>query len=126
MNIDLDALVEEDEPGEPFGFTFDDYDYELPPEMDIRAVAAIASGRLDDGLRMLLGPDQWQRLQDSPKVLSSKTLTRLFEAYAAHTNGVSVGESSASTGSAKNTGRPSKRTSNASTRRASLKSAPNT
>src|SRR4051812_20719228 len=51
--FDLDALVREAE-GDPFVFTFDGDDYELAPQPDVRAVAALSAGRLDDALRMLL------------------------------------------------------------------------
>jgi hypothetical protein len=99
--FDLDALAHEAN-GEPFRFRFGGEDYELPPHMDIRAVAAMSAGRLDDALRMLLGDAQWTRLQASPEVFDQHKLLALFNAYGAH-SGMTPGESSASTGSSAST-----------------------
>lgn len=95
--FDLDAVANEAN-GEPFRFRFGGEDYELPPSIDIRAVVAMQAGRLDEGLRALLTPAQWERVQASPSVLSGKVLLSLFEAYARH-SGLTVGESSGSTSS---------------------------
>lgn len=118
MSFDLEAAIAEAEgsegPQPDWPFTFDGHEYVLPGQMDIRAIAAISNGRLDDGLRLLLGTEQWDAIQASPKLFSSAMLEKLFEAYTAYTNGSDVGESSASTGSSKSTVRPSKPTSNAS------------
>lgn len=122
MVFNLDKAIAEESPTrQPFTFVFDGITYELPAEIDIRAVAAISNGRMDDGLRLLLNPEQWEAIQASPKLFSSSVLDKLFAAYAAHVNGTPMGESSASTGSSKSTGRPSKRTSSTTTKRASGK-----
>lgn len=98
-DFDLDAVLAEEETRAPFRFTFDGKPYELPASIDIRAIAAISAGRLDDGLRLLLNPDQWQAIQDSPKMLTSNALRQLFDTYTAFADGATAGESSASTGS---------------------------
>lgn len=110
---DLDALDREAD-GVAFVFRFDGEDYTLPPHLDIRAAAALEGGRLDDGLRILLGREQWQRLQDAEAVFDDRHLVNLLERYAGHI-GVSLGESGASLVSLRNTGKPSKRISNGST-----------
>lgn len=95
--FDLDAAVRE-AGGEPFAFDFGGEHYELPPQVDLRAAAAFSDARLEDGLRLLLGAEQWQRLQASPAVFSVSALKALLDAYGAHM-GQTVGESQASTGS---------------------------
>ena len=95
--FDFDALAAE-ETGEPFRFRFGGEDYELPSRIDVRAVAAMAAGRMDDSLRMLLGADQWTRLQASPAVFNDHTFEALLDRYLAH-EGTTMGESSASTSS---------------------------
>ena len=95
--FDLDALANE-ATGEPFRFKFGGEDYELPPTMDIRAVAAMSAGRLDAALRTMLGAEQWARLEAAPAVLNGQMLMSLFERYAKH-SGFTVGEASGSTGS---------------------------
>jgi len=97
MAFDLDKVLAEEEERDDFTFTFDGETYTLPPAMDVRAIAAIAGGRLDDGLRMLLNPEQWQKIQDSPKVLTVTALEKLFDEYAAYAGVESLGGSSAST-----------------------------
>jgi hypothetical protein len=114
--FDLDALAAEADGKEPFRFQFGGEAYELPSELDIRGTAALSSGRVYEGLQMLLGDEQWQRMQDADAVLTDRMLGALFEAYAEHA-GLSLGESSASTDSSRSTVRPSKRTSNGTTRR---------
>lgn len=88
--FDLDALIFEEEE-RPFAFRFGGEHYELPAHMDVRAVAAMSAGRLDAALRMMLGAEQWERMQASPATLDDRHLSKLFEAYAAHA-GVTVGE----------------------------------
>lgn len=102
MSFDLDKVLAEEEPGEPYEFTFDGEKYALPPEMDVRAVAAISGGRLDAGLRLLLGEEQWEKIQASPKTLTLKGLESLFDDYAEHT-GTTMEKPSASTPPSKRT-----------------------
>lgn len=95
--FDLDAFVSE-VTEEPFRFRFGGEQYELPARFDIRAVAALAAGRLDDALRMLLGVAQWERIQAVDAVLDERGLKALLDRYMAH-SGVDLGEPLASTGS---------------------------
>lgn len=95
--FDLDKVLEEEEEKPDFEFSFDGDKYTLPGAIDVRAIAAISGGRLDDGLRMLLDPEQWQKIQDSPKRLTITALERLFDDYAKFTGATSLGGSSAST-----------------------------
>lgn len=95
---DLDAL-EADEAGTPFTFRFGGEEYTLAPRIDLRAVAALEGNRYDAALRMLLGPEQWERMQASPAAFDQTKFEALFDAYAKHQGVDSLGESSASTGS---------------------------
>lgn len=99
MPFDLDAVVAEGEgTAEPFCFTFGGDSYQLPPRIDIRAIALLTKGEVGDALKVLLGPDQYQRLLASPAVFDDTKFAALVEAYAQHQS-VSTGESSASTSS---------------------------
>lgn len=116
MAFDLDALAAEADGAAPFEFTFGGEGYQLPGSFDMRAAAALSAGKVYEGLELLLGVDQWARMQAADQVLTDAMLGALLDRYAEHA-GVSLGESSASTSSSKSTVRPSKRTSNGSTRR---------
>jgi hypothetical protein len=116
MGFDLDALAAEADVVAPFEFTFGGESYELPGSFDMRAAAALSAGKVYEGLELLLGQSQWARMQTADQVLTDTMLGALLDRYAEHT-GVSLGESSASTSSSPSTVRPSKRTSNGSTRR---------
>lgn len=107
--FDLDAVIREAE-GDPFVFTFAGDDYELPSQPDIRAIAAMSAGRLDQALSSLLGAEQWEQLQAADAVFDTNALQALMEAYAAH-GGTSLGNSQAPTSSSKSTAARSKRTS---------------
>lgn len=102
FSYDLDAVLAEREEKSPFTFPFDGAKYVLPPRPDIRAAAALSAGRLDDGLRLLLGTEQWDRMQASTKVFDDEALVGLLDAYMAHT-GEDLGKSKASTRSSRNT-----------------------
>lgn len=117
--FDLDAVAR-DATGEPFRFRFDGEEYELPPQMDFRAVARLTVGQLYEAMELALGADQWQRVLDAEAVLTMDAITKLFEAYSLH-GGLALGESSASTGSSRSTVRPSKRTSGGTTRSISVR-----
>jgi len=110
--FDLDALESE---GEPFHFRHGGEDYELPPDPDIRAAVAQGEGNVLKALELLLGEEQWERILASDAVLDSKKFNALMAAYEKHI-GASMGESEASTRSSRSTGRPSKRTSSATTK----------
>jgi hypothetical protein len=102
QNFDLDKVLAERKKTPPFQFTFDGERYVLPGRPDVRAAAAMSAGRLDDGFRLLLGPDQWDKLQASPKVFDDDALITLMEAYQAH-SGEDLGEFRASTNSSSTT-----------------------
>lgn len=111
--IDLDAIQNEAD-DKPFEFTFGGDTYTLPPRIDMRAVGAMSEGRVGDALRMMLGAEQWKRIQQAEAVLDDRKLGALMEAYAEH-NGVTVGESSASVSSSASTRGRSKPTSSGTT-----------
>lgn len=113
--FNLDAVVSESAGKGPFRFQFGGDEYELPPDMNIIAAAAMAGGEIYEGLKLLLGHEQWKRMRESDSVLTDAMLSALFTAYQEHM-GVDMGESSASTVSSKPTVRPSRRTSNGVTR----------
>jgi hypothetical protein len=117
--FDLDAVARE-AAGEPFRFRFGGEDYELPSHVDIRAIAKLSIGQFYEALQLMLGDEQWQRMLAADAVFDDQTLRSLMEAYAAH-SGTELGESSASTGSSRSTVRPSKRTSNGTTRSISVR-----
>lgn len=112
--FDLDALVAERAPRKPFTFRFGGESYTLPAVVDVRAAAALSDGDLTTGLRYMLGAEQWERLAATEVTFDIEALNALLTRYGDHV-GASVGESSASTGSSKSTGRRSKPTSNGST-----------
>lgn len=99
-NFDLDAVMAEESKGKKqYTFQFDGETYKLPPVMDLRSVAAISGGRLDDGLRQLLGQEQYDRMNASEAVFTLAALEALFDDYIRWTGGeeLTVGKSSAST-----------------------------
>lgn len=113
--FDLDKVLDEHEDRDPFPFKWDGQKYELPPVRDVRALGLLAAGRMLDGLQLLLGPEQFLQLQNSPKVLSAKRLRALLDGYGAYIDGLNSGESSASSGSSRSTAGPSRPTSRRST-----------
>ena len=80
---DLDAL-DADEQGQPFTFRFGGEEYVLPPRVDLRAVWAFERNRLDAGLRILLGPDQYGRLMASGAGFDAAKVKALLGAYNRH------------------------------------------
>lgn len=88
--FDLDALAAE-ATGEPFRFRFGGEDYELPPTIDIRAVAHAQEGRLSSALRLMMTGDQWDRLERSTGRFDLPALRALFKAYGDH-SGAQLGE----------------------------------
>jgi hypothetical protein len=98
----------------PWEFDFDGDRYSLPPDFDMRAAAKLTNGDLHGALEMLLGAEQWQRLQASPKIFSLEELGKLLQSWASDI-GVDLGEFTASPPSSRRTVTPSKRTSNGST-----------
>jgi hypothetical protein len=104
MTFDLDAAL-----GLPFTFTFDGQEYTLPPDVDFDTITALQSEHLQDAFAGLLGPEQWQRLDASPKVFGARAFTAVMKEYLTHL-GLGMGESSASPPSVQNTPVPSRRT----------------
>jgi hypothetical protein len=113
MVFKLDS-VENEAKAEPFEFEFDGDIYTLPLDFDMRHAGLFTDGRVLDGLAAILGPDQWERLDGSPKILSIKRVNELLEAWCEHI-GVDLGESPASSRSSRRAAARSKPTSNGST-----------
>lgn len=116
--FNLDAVAAEAEGRPPFLFVFGGEEYELPGEVNMIAAGALSEGLIFKGLEWLLGPDQWVRMQDSETVLTDGMLSALFEKYQEHV-GTTMGESPASTRSSLRAVKPSRRTSNGTTKRRS-------
>lgn len=114
MSVYKVAALEREATKDAWEFEFDGERYFLPPDFDMRAAAALTGERLEEGLAMLLGDEQWARLVASPKVFGMKALIDLLNAYCRDI-GVDLGEFVASPASSKRTVAPSKRTSNGST-----------
>lgn len=113
MVFQLDA-VEHEAKAELFEFEFDGDTYTLPPDFDMRHAAMFTGGDVLGGLEAVLGTEQWERLDSSPKVLSIKRVNALLEAWCEHI-GVELGESTASSRSSRRAAARSKPTSNGST-----------
>jgi hypothetical protein len=95
-------------------FEFDGDVYSLPPDFDMLAAAKLTGGDILGGLQLLLGPDQWKRLEASPKVFGIKAMIELLQAYCTDI-GVDLGEFVAPSRQSRRAAAPSKRTSNGST-----------
>ena len=76
----LEAIQREADPN-PWPFVFDGETYYLPSDWDIRAMAAFTGGRLDDAFLILLGDEQWQRMQASPRIFGAAQLEALMTSY---------------------------------------------
>lgn len=113
MVYKVDA-IEREAKGEPWEFEFDGERYELPNDFDMRAASMLVDGDMRGALAMLLGDEQWQRLQASPKVFGIRALGELLQTWCQEI-GVELGEFTASPPSSKKTVAPSKRTSNGTT-----------
>ena len=88
--FDLDALAAEAK-GEPFRFKFGGEEYELPPSVNIIAIAYAQEGKLGAALRALMTPEQWARLERAEATFDVRALGALFEAYGKH-SGAQLGE----------------------------------
>jgi hypothetical protein len=122
MVFKLEAIEREGGEG-TWPFDFDGHRYHLPSDFDWRAANALTKGDIELGLELLLGDEQWQRMQASPKVFGVKAIVNMLNAYATDI-GVDLGEFQASSASSKRTVAPSKRTSNGSTGSRSRASSP--
>lgn len=116
MSFDLDAVIAERESATPFTFTFDGHEYSMPSDVDVRALELLSDSRINDAFELLIGADDWAQIVESPKVLGAAALGALVDAYLKHIGVSDMGESLASTRSLSSTVRPSKRTSNGSTK----------
>jgi hypothetical protein len=76
----VEAVTREADP-QPWEFEYGGEVYQLPSDIDMRVVAALDGGRLDDAFRMLLGPEQWARLQDSECMFGPQQFGDLMQAY---------------------------------------------
>lgn len=111
--FELDAYAREAD-ATPYEFKFDGEVYTLPPEFDMRHAGMFTSGDILGGLAAVLGPEQWERLEASPEVLSIKGVNALLEDWCAAI-GVELGESVAPSRSLRRAAARSKPTSNGST-----------
>lgn len=111
--LDLDALVNEAK-GVPFRFKFGGDVYDLGSHMDVRAATLMTKGDIDAAMRILMGNEQWQRMMDSPQLLTAEAFVAIFNGFAAH-SGVDLPNSSDSASSSPSTAEPSKQTSNGTT-----------
>jgi hypothetical protein len=85
--FDLDAcLAEGDEAREPFPFTFGGEEFVLPhpDDVGITALNALNEGNSAKGLRLLLGEDQWGRLDGLDAAFTASAFRRLAEAWKGH------------------------------------------
>jgi len=120
-DINLDAIASENDPEdwEPFTFTFGGESYSLHGQMDMRVIAMAASGNLLGAMHLMMSPIEFTRLNMNPKRFSVEHFNGLITAYLNHRprkRETTMGESSASTGSSKSTGRRSKPTSSGTTK----------
>jgi hypothetical protein len=113
MVFKLDAVAREAK-GEAFEFEFDGETYVMPPDFDVRFANMMTGGDILGGLEGVLGPEQWERLDSSPAILSIGKVNELLEAWCDHI-GVELGESPASSRSVRRAAARSKPTSNGST-----------
>lgn len=113
MALDLDQLAAEAEHAS-FEFTFNEETYELPGNPDYKAMIALQHGRIIEALELLLGPDQFDRIDGSDKTLGISQVVALIEAYAEFL-GLTLGESMASSSSSKSTATRSRPTSKRTT-----------
>lgn len=106
--------VEREATESPWEFEFDGDIYSLPNDFDWRAAAKLTAGDMHGALEMLLGPEQWVKINESPKIFGLTALGELIQAWCADI-GVDLGEFQASPPASSKTVAPSRRTSNGST-----------
>lgn len=80
--FDLDACIAERPSVAPFSFIFAGEEYVLPSRPDVRAAAALEAGNLRDGMRFLLGAEQWERLQAVDAVFDDEAFVMIQLKYA--------------------------------------------
>jgi hypothetical protein len=97
---DLDAAIDEFEGAEPepFRFSFDGEEFELPGSPNVFAWARVTSSDGDEalrGLKAIFGADQFDRLEACERVFDARALAKLVTAYAEYAQ-VDLGEALAS------------------------------
>lgn len=97
-DFDLDAVIAEGA-GDPFTFTFDGDVYAMPADFDLRVIPLMSTGDMLGTLRQLLGDEQMDRLESSPKTFGVRAFYATLDAYVRHLGLGSMGELFASTGS---------------------------
>jgi len=96
---DLDAAVAEKHAGvAPFLFRWGGKKYEAPIDADLEAIEAFDRGDLLDGLRLLLGDEQWENMRASGTPIGVTALRLLVDQWMAHV-GINPGEGPASSSS---------------------------
>jgi hypothetical protein len=110
--LDLDAIVSTEDPDrEPYIFKFANQVWELPPQMDMRALMLMSREDVDGAMTALMGAEQYDRfLKASGGVLTPERFSALMKGYAAYQGADDMGESLASSPSSAGTGTPSKLT----------------
>lgn len=86
--------------------------------MDARILTFMQKGDTELALQLMLGADQYNRIITTDKLLAIKGTAKLVEQYALH-NGLTVGESAASSTSSPTSSSSSRPTSSGSTKRTS-------
>lgn len=108
-HIDLDAILE-GEQGLPYTFTYGGQEYELAPQIDMRAIILMQGEEIHEAMRVLLGEEQWDRFKRARTRLTPERFQALMQGYAKHQGVGDMGESSASSSSSVGTGTPSRLT----------------
>lgn len=97
--FDLDAIEKE---GEPFPWKFGGVDFEFPADPPIEALEFLAKGDAQMCLWVLLGKDEYERLDALPGRLGTRQFGALTDAYFKHV-GIDQGKSSRPSKSARQT-----------------------
>lgn len=97
MALDLDAVTAEATTTEPFKFTFGGEKYKVTAEnADMRIVIRMTDNELAEALRLMLGAEQYARLDASPEAFTDERLAALYEGWCAHYGLGEPGKSEAS------------------------------
>ena len=78
--LDLDAIAGDDD----YPFTFGGEQFTLTGEPDVAVWELLNKGEFRAALYLVLGEEQYDRLDDLPTVLSHKRLLALFTGYEKH------------------------------------------
>lgn len=93
--FDLDA-IEVEATGEPFRFTLGGTEYTIPTLVDFRVTAFLSENDWANAIRVLVGPEQWQKILDGTEPLTLERCIAIIEQWTTHI-GISAGKSRAST-----------------------------